>query len=94
MHFSRALRSAAPGHPFSASSKFGPRIYHQTNVAGFSPQQLVKLGFRLSGFGASALVGVIFFASGIPRLQDDVLKKIPGLAGVYEKVIHPADNPF
>jgi ubiquinol-cytochrome c reductase subunit 10 len=97
MKFSQALRSAAspfhPGHPAGAS-KYGPRIFHQTTVAGFTPKQFVGLGLRLGAFGGSVLLAVVFFASGIPRLQDDILKKIPGMARVYEKTIHPADNPF
>lgn len=41
-----------------------------------------------------ALFAVIFYASGIPRVQDDILKKIPFLANYYDRKIPDSDNPF
>ncbi|KAK6708848.1 hypothetical protein SNK03_009680 [Fusarium graminearum] len=49
---------------------------------------------RLAMYGAPAAVGVMLFANGIPRVQRDILQKIPVLGGFFRKEVHPADNPF
>jgi hypothetical protein len=49
---------------------------------------------RLAMYGAPAAVGVLLFANGIPRVQRDILQKIPILGGFFRKEVHPADNPF
>ncbi|KAK2010747.1 hypothetical protein LZ32DRAFT_648976 [Colletotrichum eremochloae] len=51
-------------------------------------------GTRAAGFGAAAAIGALFFASGIPRIQRDILMKIPVVGQVYVKDIPPSDNPF
>ncbi|QPC72781.1 hypothetical protein HYE68_003533 [Fusarium pseudograminearum] len=47
---------------------------------------------RLAMYGAPAAVGVMLFANGIPRVQRDILQKIPILGGFFRKEVHPADN--
>lgn len=54
----------------------------------------VNSGFKAGAFGGVALFAVIFYASGIPRVQEDILKKIPGLRSYYEKDVPASDNPF
>ncbi|KDN64157.1 putative null [Colletotrichum sublineola] len=49
-------------------------------------------GTRAAGFGAAAAIGALFFASGIPRIQRDILMKIPVIGQVYVKDIPPSDN--
>ena len=49
-------------------------------------------GFKAAAFGGSALFAVIFFASGIPRVQKDILQKVPVFGNLFVKEIHPADN--
>ncbi|KAF5680089.1 alpha-1,2 glucosyltransferase ALG10 [Fusarium circinatum] len=67
--------------------------YHaQPNVAGFTPQAAFRIGSRLAMYGAPAAVAVLLFANGIPRVQRDVLQKIPFLGSYFRKEIHPADN--
>lgn len=51
-------------------------------------------GIKSAAFGGVALFAVIFYASGIPRVQRDVLMKFPGLAKYYDKKIPASDNPF
>ncbi|KAK8079690.1 hypothetical protein PG997_007508 [Apiospora hydei] len=53
-----------------------------------------QLGMKAGAFGGVALFAVIFYASGIPRVQNDVLMKIPGLRSYYVKDIPASDNPF
>ncbi|KAF6820933.1 hypothetical protein CPLU01_12624 [Colletotrichum plurivorum] len=75
-------------------SKFGPRYTTIPNVGGWTVSQVFKLGTRAAGFGAAAGVAALFFTSGIPRIQKDILQKVPGLTSQFTKEIHPADNPF
>jgi len=49
-------------------------------------------GFKAGAFGGVALFAVIFYASGIPRVQNDILMKIPGLSKYYVKDIPASDN--
>ncbi|KAH7031677.1 ubiquinol-cytochrome-c reductase complex subunit-domain-containing protein [Microdochium trichocladiopsis] len=78
----------------SYKSPYGPKYHYQPNVAGWTVKQATQLGFKAGAFGGVALFAVIFYASGIPRVQDDVLKKIPFLAKYYTKEIPASDNPF
>ncbi|OAQ95876.1 hypothetical protein LLEC1_06720 [Akanthomyces lecanii] len=55
---------------------------------------VARCSFRLALFGGAAGVAALLFTSGIPRIQRDILDKIPGMGKVYEKEIHPQDNPF
>ncbi|KAK2044659.1 hypothetical protein LZ31DRAFT_553993 [Colletotrichum somersetense] len=75
-------------------SKFGPRYHKVPNVAGWTVSQVVKFGARAAGFGAAAGIGALFFASGIPRIQRDILMKVPVIGQYYVKDIPPSDNPF
>ncbi|KAK7957223.1 uncharacterized protein PG986_006445 [Apiospora aurea] len=51
-------------------------------------------GMKAGAFGGVALFAVIFYASGIPRVQNDILMKVPGLRSYYVKDIPASDNPF
>ncbi|KAM3507026.1 hypothetical protein MY10362_002017 [Beauveria mimosiformis] len=74
---------------------FATDIYQfQPNFNGWSGQTIFRSAFRLSLFGGAAAVGALLFTSGIPRIQHDILDKIPGMGQFYHKEIHPQDNPF
>ncbi|CZT19077.1 related to ubiquinol cytochrome c reductase 8.5 kDa subunit [Ramularia collo-cygni] len=75
-------------------SKYGPQYKAAMHVGGMDKQFLVRAGYLAAGFGASAGVFLIFFFDGLPRLQKDVLGKIPFLSQFYNKEIAPEDNPF
>ncbi|KAF8243321.1 hypothetical protein K440DRAFT_613742 [Wilcoxina mikolae CBS 423.85] len=66
------------------------------NVAGFPLKSLIPLGVASAGFGGVALIAVLYFAEGIPRVQNDVLKKIPLVGNYYasKKPIPASDSPF
>ncbi|KAI0892696.1 ubiquinol-cytochrome-c reductase complex subunit-domain-containing protein [Annulohypoxylon nitens] len=51
-------------------------------------------GFKSGAFGGVALFAVIFYASGIPRVQRDILQKIPLVGSYFIKEIPASDNPF
>lgn len=47
---------------------------------------------KSASFGAVALFAVIYYASGIPRVQRDILQKIPFIRGYFIKEIPASDN--
>ncbi|RBR21547.1 uncharacterized protein FIESC28_04815 [Fusarium coffeatum] len=90
-------------------SNYGPKYHAQPNLAGYTPQAAFRMtdqfnprtnadriisASRLAMYGAPAAVGVLLFANGIPRVQRDVLQKIPFVGRYFHKEVHPADNPF
>ncbi|KAI1496955.1 ubiquinol-cytochrome-c reductase complex subunit-domain-containing protein [Biscogniauxia marginata] len=75
-------------------SPYGPKYHYQPNVAGWPAKQLARLGVKTGAFGGVALFAVIFYASGIPRVQKDILQKIPFLGNYFIKEIPASDNPF
>ncbi|KAI1826448.1 ubiquinol-cytochrome-c reductase complex subunit-domain-containing protein [Xylaria intraflava] len=83
------LRSTA-----AYKSPYGPKYNFQPNVAGWSFKQLTGLGVKSGAFGGVALFAVIFFASGIPRVQKDILQKIPFIGNNFIHEIPASDNPF
>ncbi|KAK0391412.1 hypothetical protein NLU13_0912 [Sarocladium strictum] len=83
--------------PFLAKefkSSYGPKYAFQPNFRGFTGQQIARVGLKAGLFGGSLGLAALFFASGIPRIQTDILQKIPGMSKWYQKEVHPADNPF
>ncbi|GKT93507.1 putative null [Colletotrichum tofieldiae] len=46
-------------------------------------------GTRAAGFGAAAGIAALFYTSGIPRIQRDILMKIPVIGQTYVKEIPP-----
>ncbi|KAI0161898.1 ubiquinol-cytochrome-c reductase complex subunit-domain-containing protein [Hypoxylon sp. FL1284] len=75
-------------------SPYGPKYHYQPNVGGWTMKQLAGLGLKTGAFGGVALFAVIFYASGIPRVKQDILQKVPFIGGYFVKEIPPSDNPF
>ncbi|ERT03389.1 hypothetical protein HMPREF1624_01703 [Sporothrix schenckii ATCC 58251] len=75
-------------------SQYGPKYHYSSNYKGIT----VKTVFRyasVAGPIAGALgVAALFYASGIPRVQKDILQKIPLIGPYFVKTTHPADSPF
>ncbi|KAI0444103.1 ubiquinol-cytochrome-c reductase complex subunit-domain-containing protein [Xylaria telfairii] len=84
------LRASLPSY----KSPYGPKYQYQPHVAGWTVKQFTGLGIKLGAFGGVGLFAVIFFASGIPRVQKDILQKIPFIGNHYIKEIPASDNPF
>ncbi|KAI1426400.1 ubiquinol-cytochrome-c reductase complex subunit-domain-containing protein [Xylaria sp. FL1777] len=78
----------------SYKSPYGPKYHYQPHVAGITMKQFAQFGVKAGAFGGVALFAVIFFASGIPRVQKDILQKIPVLGDHFIKEIPASDNPF
>jgi hypothetical protein len=47
-----------------------------------------------AAFGVSAGIFALFFFDGIPRVQTDILQKVPFLGDFYHNEVAPEDNPF
>ncbi|KAI0128125.1 ubiquinol-cytochrome-c reductase complex subunit-domain-containing protein [Hypoxylon sp. NC0597] len=75
-------------------SPYGPKYHYQPNIAGWTFKQIGRLGFTTGAFGGVGLFAVIYYASGIPRVQRDILQKIPFIGGYFIKEIPASDNPF
>ncbi|KAI0197585.1 ubiquinol-cytochrome-c reductase complex subunit-domain-containing protein [Astrocystis sublimbata] len=88
------LRAAQAAQFPSYKSPYGPKYHYQSHVAGWTVKQLTGLGVKSGMFGGVALFAVIFFASGIPRVQRDILMKIPVISEHYVNETPASDNPF
>ena len=58
-----------------------------TNIAFYS-------GTMAAGFGVAAGTFAIMFFDAVPKVKEDILKKVPFLASFYTTEIAPEDNPF
>ncbi|KAI1119563.1 ubiquinol-cytochrome-c reductase complex subunit-domain-containing protein [Nemania sp. NC0429] len=87
---SPVLRAKYPSY----RSPYGPKYHYQPHLAGWTVKQLTGFGMKSGALGAVALFAVIFYASGIPRIQRDILQKIPFIRGHFIKEIPASDNPF
>ncbi|KAK4238680.1 ubiquinol-cytochrome-c reductase complex subunit-domain-containing protein [Achaetomium macrosporum] len=86
-------RQPASGYPMY-KSPYGPKYYYQPQIAGITTQRLLKEGVKAGMFGGVALFAVIFYASGIPRIQRDILQKVPFIGHYFIHEIPASDNPF
>ncbi|KAF7549023.1 hypothetical protein G7046_g8476 [Stylonectria norvegica] len=75
-------------------SNYGPKYQYQPNFAGFTAKQALRVGTRTAFYGAPAVVAALLFTSGIPRVQRDILQKIPVIGGYFVKEVIPSDSPF
>ncbi|KAI9903843.1 hypothetical protein N3K66_000372 [Trichothecium roseum] len=83
--------------PFRAAefkSNYGPKYSFQPNVMGYNGKQLFRVAVRSASYGGAAGIALLFYASGIPRVQTDILQKVPFIGNYFIKEINPADNPF
>ncbi|KAI0597418.1 ubiquinol-cytochrome-c reductase complex subunit-domain-containing protein [Biscogniauxia sp. FL1348] len=75
-------------------SPYGPKYHYQPNIAGWTMKQITGLGLKTGAFGGVALFAVIFYASGIPRVQRDILQKVPFIGSYFINEIPASDNPY
>ncbi|EOD42967.1 putative cytochrome b-c1 complex subunit 10 protein [Neofusicoccum parvum UCRNP2] len=77
-----------PGYS-TYKSPFGPKPASADDM--FPP---ASSGTTAAGFGVAAGVFALFFFAEVPRVREDVTKKIPGLHDYFDVKIAPEDNPF
>ncbi|KAF4629226.1 hypothetical protein G7Y89_g8922 [Cudoniella acicularis] len=73
-------------------SPYGPKYTLNTNVHGWTIKNTTKLGLTLAGFGGAAGVFAIFFFSDIPKVRNDIMRKIPFIGSHFVREIPPSDN--
>ncbi|KAL2760139.1 hypothetical protein ACRALDRAFT_1059955 [Sodiomyces alcalophilus JCM 7366] len=84
-----------PIYPTTFRSNYGPKYHYQPSVAGLNFRQLARVGAKAGAMGGVAFVALVYYASGIPRVQQDVLQKVPVIGGLFVKEPIPeSDNPF
>ncbi|KAB2573032.1 Cytochrome b-c1 complex subunit 10 [Lasiodiplodia theobromae] len=94
----KSARSVAPvtarrGYK-TYQSKFGPKYSTAPHFHGISLSSAAKIGTTAAGFGAAAGVFAIFFFAEVPRVREDIMKKVPILGSFFDVKIAPEDNPF
>ncbi|KYK59142.1 hypothetical protein DCS_00272 [Drechmeria coniospora] len=83
------------GRAASFKSAYGPKYHYEPNLNGLNKTTLFRLGLRTASFGGAAAIAAIFYTSGIPRIQRDILQPIPFFGKFFIKEEVPAsDNPF
>ncbi|KAK4505276.1 hypothetical protein PRZ48_003239 [Zasmidium cellare] len=75
-------------------SKYGPQYKIPFNVYGVDAKRLIRYGGLAGAFGAAAGIFAIFFFDGVPRVQKDILQKVPIIGNFFVHEIPPEDNPF
>ncbi|KAK5661221.1 hypothetical protein OQA88_11113 [Cercophora sp. LCS_1] len=88
------MPSPSPILQAAYKTPYGPKYHYQPQFAGITSKTLFRYGVTSGAFGGVALFAVIFFASGIPRVQDDILKRFPGFAKLYDRSVPASDSPF
>ncbi|KAG6006981.1 hypothetical protein E4U21_006501 [Claviceps maximensis] len=74
-------------------SAYGPKYAFQPNLKGWNKTTMFRTGLRSAPFGGAVVVGLLFYVSGIPRVKEDILQKIPFAGRYFVKAeIHPQDN--
>ncbi|WPH04244.1 Hypothetical protein R9X50_00713300 [Acrodontium crateriforme] len=75
-------------------SQYGPQYKIGRHIYGWNAKSLINAGFLAGGFGAAAGIFALFFFGGVPRVQRDILQKLPLIGGYFVHEIAPEDNPF
>ncbi|KAI9371344.1 ubiquinol-cytochrome-c reductase complex subunit-domain-containing protein [Aspergillus egyptiacus] len=89
--FSQTLRRAAAQStrgPLAGKYTTNPHIY------GFTAQTAAQYGAIGAAFGVSAGVFALFFFGEVPRVRNDILRKLPFFDTYLDRSIAPEDNPF
>ncbi|SPN99914.1 related to alpha-1,2 glucosyltransferase, potassium channel regulator [Cephalotrichum gorgonifer] len=77
----------------SYKSVYGPKYHYQTHLFGRSVKQLTRTGFYTAKFGGAAVVGLLLYVSGIPKVQKDVLSPLPIIGPLTDKpVVNESDS--
>ncbi|KNG50406.1 cytochrome b-c1 complex subunit 10 [Stemphylium lycopersici] len=64
------------------------------NYHGLTVGTAAKYGALAAGFGGVAGFFALFFFAEVPKVRDDIMKKIPVLDKFFTHEIPPEDNPF
>ncbi|KAL1888522.1 hypothetical protein Sste5346_009478 [Sporothrix stenoceras] len=75
-------------------SQYGPKYHYTPNVNGITAKAVFRYSLVAAPIAGALGVAALFYASGIPRVQRDILQKFPVIGPYFVKTVHPADSPF
>ncbi|TKA25542.1 hypothetical protein B0A50_05403 [Salinomyces thailandicus] len=78
----------------SFKSQYGPDYKIGYHMAGVDRSSIVWYGYLAAGMGGAAGIFALFFFDGVPRVQQDILQKVPFIGDFYKHEVPPEDNPF
>ncbi|GFF49620.1 hypothetical protein IFM58399_10199 [Aspergillus lentulus] len=92
--FSQTLRRAASQSTGAYRSPFAPKYYVPAHFGGVSVNMATKYATIASTFGVAAGTFALFFFGEVPRVRNDILRKVPFLDEYFDRSIPAEDNPF
>ncbi|KAK5136426.1 hypothetical protein LTR08_003071 [Meristemomyces frigidus] len=78
----------------SFKSQYGPDYKIGPHVSGIDMSKGATMAYLAAGFGGVAGIFALFFFDGVPRVQRDILQKLPIIGSFYVHEVPPEDNPF
>ncbi|KAF2257803.1 hypothetical protein CC78DRAFT_572926 [Lojkania enalia] len=75
-------------------SPYGPAYKTATHFHGITLNKAAKYGTLAAGFGGVAGFFALFFFAEVPRVREDIMRKVPIIGPYFVKEIAPEDNPF
>ncbi|KAE8825548.1 hypothetical protein PTNB73_08546 [Pyrenophora teres f. teres] len=94
-HHAKTPAAFSMRSPYKAyRSPFGPQYTIPKNYHGITANVAAKYGMLAAGFGGVAGFFALFFFAEVPKVRDDIMKKIPVLDKFFTHEIPPEDNPF
>ncbi|EMF15412.1 uncharacterized protein SEPMUDRAFT_80090 [Sphaerulina musiva SO2202] len=75
-------------------SPHGPQYKIKPHVFGMDAGKGYYYASIAAGFGVAAGTFAIMFFDSVPKVKEDILKKVPFIASFYTTEIAPEDNPF
>ncbi|KAF1917858.1 ubiquinol-cytochrome-c reductase complex subunit-domain-containing protein [Ampelomyces quisqualis] len=81
--------------PYTAyRSPHGPQYTIPKNFHGITGSAVMRAGVLAGGFGGVAGFFALWFFAEVPRVREDIMKKVPVLGSYFNVEIPPEDNPF
>ncbi|KAF1938456.1 hypothetical protein EJ02DRAFT_410369 [Clathrospora elynae] len=94
-HHGKTPAATSMRSPYRAyRSPFGPQYTIAKHYHGITVGTAAKYGVLAAGFGGAAGFFALFFFAEVPKVRDDIMKKIPVLDKFFTVEIAPEDNPF
>ncbi|KAJ5373131.1 Cytochrome b-c1 complex subunit 10 [Penicillium concentricum] len=92
MFASTARRAAAQAS--ASTSAYAPKYTIPRTAAGMTLGTAIQVGSIAAGFGVALGSGALFIFGEVPRVRNDILRKLPYLDTYYDRTIPAEDNPF
>ncbi|KAJ5747521.1 Cytochrome b-c1 complex subunit 10 [Penicillium nucicola] len=87
--FATSARRAA-----AQASAFAPKYTIPRHYGGYTLGSAIKTGTLLGSFGVAIGTGALFIFGEVPRVRNDILRKLPFFDNYYDRTIPAEDNPF